>query len=188
MADMRPQGEIRPRTTDDPGHEAETISVRGVFTFAVGLVVLGVVINLVLGLAMGLFSARESRNQAARPSLLATPVEPPPHGLQGNPPVDRAREQERQLADLNSYGWVDREAGIVHIPVARAMDILAERGLPEIKDEPGPFDPVRSKAAETPAAKPAEKSDGRPARKAAEPPAEKPSRPAPAPSGTGKRP
>ena len=33
-------------------------------------------------------------------------------------------------AALASYGWVDRDAGVAHIPIERAMEILAERGLP----------------------------------------------------------
>ena len=38
----------------------------------------------------------------------------------------RAQEEAR----LNSYGWIDEENGIVHIPIERAMDILAKQGLP----------------------------------------------------------
>ncbi|HEY3762330.1 MAG TPA: hypothetical protein VGN23_11345 [Verrucomicrobiae bacterium] len=35
-----------------------------------------------------------------------------------------------QIAELNSYGWIDRSNGIVRIPIQRAMDLLLERGLP----------------------------------------------------------
>jgi hypothetical protein len=38
-------------------------------------------------------------------------------------------------AALNSYGWVDKESGRVRIPIERAMDILAEKGLPARKQE-----------------------------------------------------
>ena len=38
---------------------------------------------------------------------------------------------------LASYGWTDRNAGIAHIPVDRAMAILAERGWPD-PVEPAP--------------------------------------------------
>jgi hypothetical protein len=31
-------------------------------------------------------------------------------------------------AILEHYGWVDRDKGVVHIPIDRAMDLLAERG------------------------------------------------------------
>ncbi len=36
-------------------------------------------------------------------------------------------------AQLHSYRWVDREAGIAAIPIERAMEILAGRGLPAQK-------------------------------------------------------
>ena len=39
----------------------------------------------------------------------------------------------RQAKLLSSYGWVDREAGVVRIPIDRAMDLVAERGLPTRK-------------------------------------------------------
>ena len=38
----------------------------------------------------------------------------------------RLREEEQ----LNSYGWTDEKAGVVHIPIERAMELTAQRGLP----------------------------------------------------------
>ncbi len=38
----------------------------------------------------------------------------------------RAEQQEL----LGSYGWIDEENSVVHIPVERAMSLLVERGLP----------------------------------------------------------
>ncbi|MNL63672.1 hypothetical protein D3C87_1878270 [compost metagenome] len=40
----------------------------------------------------------------------------------------RLRQSEEQL--LGSYAWVDRRAGIVRIPIDRAMTLVASRGLP----------------------------------------------------------
>jgi hypothetical protein len=37
---------------------------------------------------------------------------------------------------LNSYAWMDPEKGVVRIPIGRAMDLLAERGLPS-RVQPG---------------------------------------------------
>ncbi len=31
---------------------------------------------------------------------------------------------------LNTYAWVDKDAGVVRIPVDRAIDLLAQKGLP----------------------------------------------------------
>ena len=41
-------------------------------------------------------------------------------------------ESGRADAASTAYGWVDRKAGIAHIPVERAMDILAKTGLPKV--------------------------------------------------------
>lgn len=39
-------------------------------------------------------------------------------------PAEAARRTDR--ARLESYGWVDRDAGIVHIPIDRAIDLMVE--------------------------------------------------------------
>jgi hypothetical protein len=49
--------------------------------------------------------------------------------------------QAEENAALTTYGWVDRDAGIVRMPIERAMEILVERGLPPPKPmapTPGP--------------------------------------------------
>lgn len=49
-----------------------------------------------------------------------------------SPPVGEAFKQLRATEDaiLTTYGWVDREKGVVRIPIDRAIDLLAQRGLP----------------------------------------------------------
>src|SRR6266446_7167897 len=42
--------------------------------------------------------------------------------------INDFRDQEEQT--LNSYGWVDQQNGVVRIPIDRAMQLLAQRGLP----------------------------------------------------------
>ena len=66
------------------------------------------------------------------------PLRPPPPSprlqvIQGGD-LKISREQEGAL--LHSYAWVDKEKGVVRIPVDRAMELLAERGLPQGKPEP----------------------------------------------------
>jgi hypothetical protein len=40
----------------------------------------------------------------------------------------RARERrERQQRVLSTYGWVDREAGVIHVPVDRAVELLLQQ-------------------------------------------------------------
>ena len=43
------------------------------------------------------------------------------------PASDLRREEERLL---DHYEWVDKNAGIVRMPIERAIDVLAAKGLP----------------------------------------------------------
>ncbi len=36
------------------------------------------------------------------------------------------RDRAARLERLGSYGWVDRRAGVVHVPIDRAMQLVAE--------------------------------------------------------------
>jgi hypothetical protein len=48
--------------------------------------------------------------------------------------LQAVRAAENQM--LNSYGWVDQQKGIIRIPIARAMDLVARKGLPVRAAEP----------------------------------------------------
>jgi hypothetical protein len=58
-----------------------------------------------------------------------TPLPPAPR-LQVDPAADLAALRAAESARLASYAWIDREHGIARIPIARAMALLATRGLP----------------------------------------------------------
>lgn len=51
--------------------------------------------------------------------------------LEVSPSVNRELLQRQAEQRLQGYGWIDRQAGTVHIPIDRAMAILAARGWPD---------------------------------------------------------
>ena len=62
---------------------------------------------------------------------------PPPSSprrprLQVRPEIDLAAFRAQEAAILTTYAWVDKEHGIVRIPVEDAMRLVAERGLPVV--------------------------------------------------------
>lgn len=85
---------------------------------------------------------------------------PPEPRLQSDPRQDLLRMRAEQDALLDTYGWVDRQAGIVHIPIGRAMELLAQRGLPSRAPagQPAPAAP----GGEQPAAVPPPAAGGTP--------------------------
>lgn len=65
-------------------------------------------------------------------------VLPPEPRLQVDEPATWAREYARQKASVSGYEWIDPNAGVVRIPVERAMELLAQRGLPARTEAPSP--------------------------------------------------
>jgi hypothetical protein len=51
------------------------------------------------------------------------------------PAQDLKETQAAEEALLHSYGWVDRAAGVVHIPIQQAMELLLQRGIPVRTEE-----------------------------------------------------
>ena len=56
--------------------------------------------------------------------------------LQPDPVADLNKYREAVEQQLNSAGWVDQKAGIAHIPVERAIQMVAQRGLPSRQTPP----------------------------------------------------
>ncbi len=54
----------------------------------------------------------------------------PTPNLQVNPRQDLVALNAQADKELTSYAWLDRTAGVVRLPIARAMDLVAQRGLP----------------------------------------------------------
>jgi hypothetical protein len=112
-------------------HEHGGINVRAIGIFVVGLILLTVASTFVLNNLFRYFEMRENANQSPPTgSDIVAPKLPPEPRLQDNAVQDlqQMRAAEDQL--LNSYGWVDQRKGVVRIPINRAIDLLAQRGLP----------------------------------------------------------
>jgi hypothetical protein len=118
-----------PETLPASGHEQRDVRVGSVLRWSVGL--LGLI--LFTGVAMwflvtGLRSHEEHTSPSASPLAGSYgPTEPPAPRLQTDPREDLARQRAREQAQLDGYGWIDRSAGTVHIPVERAMELLVQR-------------------------------------------------------------
>ena len=91
----------------------------------IGLVLLGTLIFLVITplVLMGAFP------RAVSDVSRALSVEPPQPRLQTDPSEDLAKFLVGEDKRLNTYYWIDRKNGVVHIPIEQAMQELAEDGI-----------------------------------------------------------
>jgi hypothetical protein len=138
------------KPTNNPyGHgsfEREDLSAAGVLYFIVGVAALALVAFLMM---IGFYKFLDERAGKAQPEVspLATNVPKDTRNLaegykdylKDNFPAPRLEIDERtELNDdriaeeekLNSYGYVDDNRVTVRIPIDRAMDLVAQRGLP----------------------------------------------------------
>jgi hypothetical protein len=135
VEDATPQG--TPAGGYQTGHEDTTLKARPLFISAGVLVGTVVVCQLVLAWWMKGFETKEEQVQAVNTGRQEIPVEQFPNPrLQESPPVERERVLREERARISSYGWVDKKAGIARIPVDRAMEILAQKGLPKVAAPP----------------------------------------------------
>ncbi|HVI10343.1 MAG TPA: hypothetical protein VND65_18790 [Candidatus Binatia bacterium] len=125
------------------GYERQDLKASGVIGF---FVVLGLaVVACVFGLRV-MFTYLDHLSRTGQPPVNPLVEHVPadtrhvPRGYpQGVFPSPQLEEDERgqlnsvilqEEQKLNSYGWVDEPAGVVHIPIDRAMDLLVQKGLP----------------------------------------------------------
>jgi hypothetical protein len=133
--DAIPQG--TPDSGLQAGHEDTTIPVRGLVIAAGILVAVILVCELMLKLWMDDFKVEEQKAEALHPGRQAIDVDQfPTPRLQESPPVELVQMMREERTRIASYGWVPKKAGIARIPVERAMDILAQKGLPKVPARP----------------------------------------------------
>jgi hypothetical protein len=117
--------------TGSRGHEERDVTFGPIVWAGAGM---AVVTALIFVLVHWTFVSNLAHDAAQSPP--ANPLEgtygrqlPPEPRLQTHPIRDLHDLRAAEDAVLNSYGWVDRKAGIVRIPIARAMALLAARGM-----------------------------------------------------------
>lgn len=114
---------------DDVKYETEDFSPRGIRWFTAGLAVLAVMVLMLMGGLLWLLSDGWPPRQGIVTPMVPAPNMSPAPDLQVASSRDYQEMRAAEEAQLHSYGWVDREAGIAAIPIERAMEILASRGL-----------------------------------------------------------
>ena len=117
-----------------PGHEREIdrdIDVRRISWTVIGILVLTLVSMAAMWGLLVYLQSRAERTAPDVPAIRLQAAEEPPPGprLQAMPERDLVEMRAAEEEVLSTYGWSDREAGTVRVPIERAMEMLAaERG------------------------------------------------------------
>jgi len=124
-------------------YEHEDLASRGVYMFLAALVFSGIAIYFII-VVMYSFLDKYEHSQMTTASPLVTSTDTMSRVVtqddmdkafkeNGAPMLEtNERGQFRdfllnQENQLNSYGWVDEKAGVAHIPIDRAMDLMVDK-------------------------------------------------------------
>jgi hypothetical protein len=122
------------------------LDFRGILVFVGGLTAVTlVVMGLMWGVAV-LFKGSLARRDPAPPALAEAREArvPPGPNLQPNPTAELAAFRVAEEAELKTWAWVDREKAVARVPVERALEIVASRGLPAPPPMPPPVPPAEA--------------------------------------------
>ena len=112
------------------GHEERDLTLRPIVLAGAGLVLVLVFVAVAMFGLYRVFATREARLSPPQNALAAAegPRLPPQPRLQVQPIRDLRELHTAEDNILEHYAWVDRAAGVVRIPIARAIELLAAKG------------------------------------------------------------
>jgi len=121
--------------------EHQDLSPTSVYAFLTGLAVAGILVYFVLWGLYHYLDAYQRNHQPPQNPLVQSEADTrnvPPQAIQKFPQPRLEKNERVEINDfllkeeqtLNSYGWVDQKDGVVRLPIDRAMQLIAQRGLP----------------------------------------------------------
>jgi hypothetical protein len=146
---------MQPDTNHAPSHAGggyeKDDSARG---FLWGLILGTMALTVVGAVVPWIYVKARDRERAAAPvdiSPLAStlPQQPPEPRLQPSPATDYRRYREAEDTLLNSYALIDEKGEVARMPIERAMDLIAQRGLP-VRDRSQDVEKSRGQEAKKP--------------------------------------
>lgn len=116
-------------------HETTDASVRPIVLTGVALAIIA---GIVLAISVGLFRflVKRPAETSANPMASELSQFPPAPRIEDHPASELEQLRQSEDRTLTTYGWVDRKAGTVRIPIDRAMELSLKRGFPVRKEAP----------------------------------------------------
>ena len=119
------------------GHEHSDANVWIIIKFGLWLAISAIVVSAGMYLLFALFVTQSEETVAEFPLAVGQehrlPAAPRLQQFPVNEHVEFRRHEDQVL---EQYGWVNKEAGVVRMPVAEAMKLTVERGLPVRANQP----------------------------------------------------
>jgi hypothetical protein len=117
------------RDNPEVSHERSDVNIRAIVGFGVALLLTAVVIHVALYWLLEYYKALSPQGAPVVSAPKAQVQTTPQPRLQISPTNDLAEMRAAEEKELTTYGWLDEEKQTIRIPIDRAMELLAQRGL-----------------------------------------------------------
>ena len=107
--------------------EHSDINFSAIMKAAIALLVVAVVVHFVIWAMFNILNAHEAKLDPKPSPMYQANQKPPDPQLQRNPRLDLQMFHAAEQNLLSSYDWVDRQQGIVRIPVTEAMKLIVQK-------------------------------------------------------------
>ena len=122
----------------NPGWQDKDIHIRGI-VISIAIVLITTALTFVaMKIMMNKYKEwdTEKGNNVASPLARERALPPGPR-LQVFPRDELAEHRRTEQDQVAHYEWIDSDAGLAKIPIARAVEIVAESGIPVFEPVPG---------------------------------------------------
>jgi len=129
-------GHLQPRSSppESAGHEIRDAKIGPLILIAAGLAVTVAIVGVFIYGIFQYLGAHPAASVQANPMSAGEAQIPPAPRIEEHPAIEIQQLHAQEERTLSTYGWVDRKAGVVRIPIDRAMELQLERGFPTRKE------------------------------------------------------
>ena len=117
------------------GHETRDAGIRSIVLTGTGLAVTIAIAGLIVYGIFQYLGTHPAAGTRVNPMSAGVSQIPPEPRIEEHPAIAIRELRAQEEHTLSTYGWVDKEAGVLRIPIDRAMELQLERGFP-VRKEP----------------------------------------------------
>ncbi len=116
------------------GHETNDAKVGPIVLTGVGLAVTVAIVGLIVYGIFDYLGTHPATSARTNPMSAEESQIPPAPRIEEHPAIEIQQLHAQENSILSTYGWTDKKAGVVRIPIDRAMELQLERGFPTRKE------------------------------------------------------
>lgn len=118
------------------GHETRDASLGPIVYTGIGLAVVVAIVGLISYGVFAYLGAHPPTTVQVNPMSFGDAQIPPQPRIEEHPAIEIQELHAQEDHVLSTYGWMDKKAGVVRIPIERAMALQLQRGFPTQKEAP----------------------------------------------------